>query len=99
MIVSSERLAVSSKKRAKPMIGMIVICLTLTVFLLTVAEAQQRGKIPRVGVLEPGLSPAKSATTVCRDWFRQALRDLGYTEGQNIAIEYRFADGELKSLP
>jgi putative ABC transport system substrate-binding protein len=61
--------------------------------------AQQRGKIPRVGVLEPGLSPAKSATTVCRDWLRQGLRDLGYMEGNNIAIEYRFADGELQSLP
>jgi putative ABC transport system substrate-binding protein len=60
--------------------------------------AQQR-KIPRVGVLEPGLSPAKSATAVCRDWFRQGLRDLGYSEGQNIAIEYRFADGQVELLP
>jgi len=61
--------------------------------------AQQRGKTPRVGVLEPGLSPTKSATTVCRDWLRQGLRDLGYMEGNNIAIEYRFADGELQSIP
>src|SRR5687768_4007753 len=63
------------------------------------AEAQQPKKIPRVGVLEPGLLPAKSATPVCRDWFRQGLRDLGYMEGQNIAVEYRFADGEIQSLP
>jgi putative ABC transport system substrate-binding protein len=61
-------------------------------------EAQQGRKIPKIGVLEPGLSPAKSTTSVCRDWFRQGLRELGYTEGQNVAIEYRFADGQLELL-
>jgi putative ABC transport system substrate-binding protein len=79
----------------------VFICLLAAVFLATVtsAEAQQRGKIPRVGVLEPGLSPAKSPTSVCRDWFRQGLRELGYLEGQNIAIEYRFAEGQAERLP
>jgi putative ABC transport system substrate-binding protein len=79
-----------------------IALIVLPVFILALAqpaEAQIKGKIPRVGVLEPGLSPAKSATAVCRDWFRQGLRDLGYVEGQNIAIEYRFADGQAESLP
>lgn len=64
-----------------------------------VAAAQQLGKIPRVGVLEPGLSPEKSATSVFRDWFRQGLRELGYVEGQHISIEYRFAEGQVERLP
>ncbi len=62
-------------------------------------EAQQGRKIPNISVLEPGFSPAKSTTSLCRDWFRRGLRELGYTEGQNVAIEYRFADGQLQLLP
>ncbi|MBI4524819.1 MAG: ABC transporter substrate-binding protein, partial [Deltaproteobacteria bacterium] len=62
-------------------------------------EGQTQPKIPKIGVLEPGLSPAKSATAVCRDWFRQGLRELGYLEGRNIGIEYRFADGDSETLP
>jgi putative tryptophan/tyrosine transport system substrate-binding protein len=61
------------------------------------AEAQSKAKIPRVGVLEPGFR-AKSATALCQNWFRQGLRDLGYVEGQNIDIEYRFADGQVEPL-
>jgi putative ABC transport system substrate-binding protein len=48
------------------------------------ARAQQRAKIPRVGIIDD--SPRWNA-------FRQGLRDLGYLEGQNIAFEYRYADG------
>ena len=59
------------------------------------AEAQRQGTIPRVGVLDPGprlrLSP-------CLPAFQQGLRDLGYVEGQNIAIEYRYAEGQPDRL-
>jgi putative tryptophan/tyrosine transport system substrate-binding protein len=48
------------------------------------ARAQQRAKIPRIGIIDD--SPSWNA-------FRQGLRDLGYQEGQNIAFEYRNADG------
>src|SRR5215467_2619785 len=48
------------------------------------ARAQQQGKIPRIGIIDD--SPMWDA-------FRQGLRDLGYLEGQNIAFEYRRADG------
>ena len=48
------------------------------------ARAQQPAKIPRVGIIDDG--PVWNA-------FRQGLRDLGYLEGQNIAFEYRYADG------
>ena len=59
------------------------------------AKAQQVGKVPRIGFLFSGDSgPAREVDT-----FRQGLRDLGYIEGQNIAIEYRFAGGQVERLP
>src|SRR2546427_4380095 len=60
------------------------------------ANAQPPGKIPRIGVLAAG-SPA---TFISRyEAFRQGLRELGYVEGQNIAIEYRYAEGKFERLP
>ncbi|MGH7827481.1 MAG: ABC transporter substrate-binding protein [Candidatus Binatia bacterium] len=55
--------------------------------LCSVAEAQQRGKIPRIGILEPGL-----ATNVCNDGLRQGLRALGYVESRNLVIETRYGE-------
>jgi putative tryptophan/tyrosine transport system substrate-binding protein len=77
------------------MTSKIVICSLLTGFLLTVslAQAQQPGKIPRIGYLA-GASP--SAIAFRTEAFRQALRELGYVEGKNITIEYRYAEGNLR---
>jgi putative ABC transport system substrate-binding protein len=58
------------------------------------AKAQQRQRIPKVGVLRPTLP-----TNPYTESFRQGLRDLGYVEGQNIIVEYRFADGRYERLP
>ena len=55
------------------------------------AEAQPAGRMPRIGVLFPA-EPA-SPTEPNASAFRQGLRDLGYVEGQTIAIEYRYAHG------
>jgi putative tryptophan/tyrosine transport system substrate-binding protein len=60
------------------------------------AQAQQPKKIPSIGVLDSG---TPSASSVRIESFRQGLRELGYVEGQNIAIEYRFADGKNDRLP
>jgi ABC-type uncharacterized transport system substrate-binding protein len=60
-----------------------------------VAHAQQPKKVPRIGYLAGGTdrgSPNAEA-------LRQGLRDLGYVEGQNIAIEYRSAEAKLDRLP
>src|SRR5262250_2164931 len=60
------------------------------------AEAQQPKKVPRIGYL----SSADAATDSARaEGIRLALRKLGYIEGQNIAIEYRYAEGKLDRLP
>jgi putative ABC transport system substrate-binding protein len=59
------------------------------------AIAQQPEKIPKIGYLSP-----RSATLRERDEsFRQGLRELGYVEGKNIVIEYRFAEGKFDRLP
>jgi putative ABC transport system substrate-binding protein len=56
------------------------------------AESQPAGKVYRIGILVPGsTSPQIHA-------FREGLRDLGYVEGQNLAIEYRSAEDRLERL-
>src|SRR5882724_6162940 len=60
------------------------------------AEAQPPRKVPRIGVLSTGSPPATVAFFAP---FIQGLRDLGYVEGQHIALEYRYAEGNLDRLP
>ena len=61
-----------------------------------VAEAQQPKKVPRIGYLSSTDPASESARA---EAIRLALRELGYIEGQNIAIEYRYAEGKLDRLP
>src|SRR5262245_2585729 len=76
------------KKAAVPSIFVAVVLLAVGV----IAEAQQPKKIHRIGYL----SEFDPATEFIRcKAIRQALRELGYIEGQNIAIEYRFAEGKV----
>jgi ABC-type uncharacterized transport system substrate-binding protein len=70
----------------------VVVLLAIAV----IAEAQQPNKIQRIGVLAPSSAYFLSSQL---EAFRQALRELGYVEGQNIAIEYRYAEGKLDRLP
>jgi putative ABC transport system substrate-binding protein len=60
------------------------------------ADAQQAGKVPRIGFLGT-TSPSDRPPLL--DAFRQGLRELGWVEGQNIVIDYRFAEGRLDRLP
>jgi putative ABC transport system substrate-binding protein len=80
------------KKAAVPSIFPAVVLLALTV----IAEAQQPKKIPRIGYLS-NLDP--SSDSVRAEPFRLALRELGYIDGQSIAIEYRYAEGKRDRLP
>ena len=71
-----------------------VLSILFVVVLLAVAviaEAQQPKKVPRIAYLLPGDATSESTRA---EALRQALRDLGYIEGQNIATEYRYAEGK-----
>jgi putative ABC transport system substrate-binding protein len=76
-----------------------VVCLALSVTLLTLscpAYAQQPKKVPRIGFLS-SLSPAVVSDRL--EAFRQGLRELGYVEGKNIVLEWRYAEGKTERLP
>src|SRR6266481_6005108 len=79
----------------------ILIWLLATVLLMTAsyAYAQQSAKIPRIGVLSRRANPSPTAPDPNADAFRQGLRELGYIEGKNIILEYRYAEGKVDRLP
>src|SRR5947208_7397190 len=60
------------------------------------AQAQQPKKIPRIGYLSASSASFQSFRV---EAFRQRLRELGYVEGKNIVIEYRYTEGKLERLP
>jgi ABC-type uncharacterized transport system substrate-binding protein len=80
------------KKAARPVILVTVVLLAVAVL----AEAQQTGKIFRIGYLDQGTA---SGSAVLLEVFRQEMSKLGWIEGKNIAIEYRFAEGKNDRLP
>ena len=80
------------KKAAVPSILIAVVLLAVGV----IAEAQQPKKVPRIGYLSSGDPATDSARA---EAFRLALRELGYIEGQNIAFEYRYAEGKPDRFP
>ena len=91
MTVVSSQWSVVSKKAG-------LFWLLITVLLITVppATAQQPAKVSRIGYL----SNTDAATDSARaEGIRLALRELGCIEGQNIAIEYRYAEGKVDRAP
>jgi putative ABC transport system substrate-binding protein len=64
---------------------------------LDFAGAQQAAKVPRIGFLAS--SGDSDAPGPWVEAFRQGLRDLGYTEGKNIVVEYRYIEGKLDRIP
>lgn len=73
-----------------------VIAMALAILIFTPPVAAQQAKVYRIGFI----SPASSSAMAARDEaFRQGLHALGYIVGQNITIEYRWADGKAERLP
>ena len=60
------------------------------------AEAQQALRVYRIGWLSAGLPPP--TPTVQMQAFQEGLRDLGYVEGQNLVMEYRYGEGKAERL-
>ena len=76
-----------------------IILLALCSLLLapcSAAEAQQAGKVFRIGFLD---SSTASGMAVLFEAFWQEMRKLGWIQGKNIAVEYRFAEGKNDRLP
>src|SRR6266576_5450485 len=81
-------------KRMSKNISCAILWGVLVALCVTV-DAQQSAKIPRIGFLS--LTPGPSSTS--SEPFQQALHELGYVEGKNVAIEYRYAAGRIDRLP
>jgi putative ABC transport system substrate-binding protein len=87
------------RERGRKLMRKNVIRLALCAMLFALCssvEAQEAKKIPRIGYLSV-LSPSSDSTR--SEAFRQGLRELGYVDGQNIVIEFSYAEGKLARLP
>jgi len=73
-----------------------ILFLVVLLDVAVIAEAQPLTKLSRIGFLNVG-TPATSPAR--QEVFRQGLRDLGYVEGKNIVIEWRYAEGKPDRLP
>src|SRR5262245_24056123 len=62
------------------------------------AAPQPAARVPRVGVLSPGHPPPRDAFHQC-ERFEAGLRDLGWTPGSTLVIDYRYAEGQLERSP
>jgi putative ABC transport system substrate-binding protein len=87
-----------ARRKKKNMKKRITLWLLATLFLANVslADAQQTGKVPRIGYLDPGNA---SGSADLLKAFRQELDKLGWIEGKSITIEYRFAEQKSERLP
>jgi putative ABC transport system substrate-binding protein len=75
----------------------LALCALLVALSVSVEAQQPAAKIPRIGFLTTA-SASDPQTTLRLDALRQGLRDLGYVEGKNINIEYRYGEGKSEQL-
>ena len=84
-----------SRQAAMAIKTAVVFLVGLVFGFVYISEAQQPKKVPRIGYVssgDPSTEPRLAA-------FRRGLRDLGYIEGKNILIEYRYAEGKPDEVP
>jgi putative ABC transport system substrate-binding protein len=74
----------------------VIVCLLRAILLPAGLEAQQSTKVYRIGYLSGGDAASDSTRS---EAIRQALSERGYIEGQNISIEYRYAEGKVDRFP
>jgi len=80
----------------KRIVAVLTLCAMLFALCFPAAEAQQVGKVPRIGFLD---NSTASGSAGLAEAFRQELSKLGWIEGKNITIEYRFSEGKSERLP
>jgi putative ABC transport system substrate-binding protein len=78
----------------KTLVGLLLTAILTTIFF-PFADAQQSQKVPRIGYLS---AAAPAVASPLGEAFRQGLRQLGYVEGRNIVIEWRYAEGSAERL-
>ena len=85
----------------KTLLGMVLSLAVWTMLFAPYpsAEALQLVKIPRIGFLSNRVKPSVTTPDLFEDAFRDGLRRLGYTEGEDILIEYSYAEGAEERLP
>src|SRR5215813_2701437 len=86
------------RREAETMKTRMIVCLVAAALLSNASfvEPQQPKKVPRIGYLSATSGPTNAGRF---EAFRQGLRELGYVEGKNIFIEWRFAEGKYDRLP
>jgi putative tryptophan/tyrosine transport system substrate-binding protein len=101
VIAETEHRELSSKENRRKKVTLTILAFKslLTVFLVAVppADAQQPGKVPRIGFVSGTGDPNNPGPLIGA--FRQGLRDLGYIEGKNILVEYRYFEGSRDRIP
>ena len=95
VVSNVEPSAIQKRPRGPKWLGLSIIAFVLVV-AGAVVQAQQPKKVPRIGYLSSFHPASESARS---EGIRLALRELGYIEGQNIAIEYRYAEGKVDRAP
>jgi len=79
-----------------------IFCIALCALLLALtftAEAQQPGKVPRIGFVSARANPTPATPDSSADALRQGLQNLGYIEGKNLVVEYRYFEGKVDRIP
>jgi putative tryptophan/tyrosine transport system substrate-binding protein len=76
----------------------VIVLLVAGLFAPLVVEAQQAGKVYRIGFLSPA-APEPPGMYDSRRNLTDVLRERGYVEGRNLAVERRYADGRVERLP
>src|SRR5262245_63117725 len=81
------------------MVTKIIVVLLVSLVHSSLGQAQQPKKVARIGYLASGSPAASVVPNRDTEAFYQGLRELGYIEGKNLIIEYRYAKGQAERLP
>jgi len=90
------RVVRDSEKDMTKKIAVLALCAVLFALSYSASAQQQSKKVPRIGYLA---GPSLSSMSARTEAFREGQRELGYVEGKNIVMEYRYAEGKLDRVP